>query len=214
MPSSDALTGAPSLRDRQKSQTRRILREAALKLFAAQGYDATTTEEIAERAGVSARTFFRYFPTKESVLFFGERDWIQSFAEEFQGQPESLSDLEAMCAMIVGAAPRLTRRRRSLLLFMRAVASSPTLRGMEQDHQRENIDTLAAAVAARRGLADVDEACNLFAAIGLLAYRRALDVWLAGPAEGDLATVIAEEFRLLGQQITRTEPAHNEAAAS
>lgn len=49
---------APSLRDKHKSQTARALRDASLKLFATQGYDTTTIEEIAEKAGVSARTFF------------------------------------------------------------------------------------------------------------------------------------------------------------
>jgi AcrR family transcriptional regulator len=208
---SDTLTRVPSLRDRQKTETRRALREAALKLFASRGYDATKAEDIAEKAGVSARTFFRYFPTKESVLFFGERDWVQSFAAEYPGQPDALSDIDAMCVTCIGLAPRLTRRRQSLLLFLRAVASSPTLRGVEQDHQRENIKNMAEAVAARRGLPRADEACNLLAAVGLLTYRRALDNWLGGPASADLGKVIAEEFRLLAEQVA---PARSEAAAS
>jgi AcrR family transcriptional regulator len=188
------------LRDKHKTQTRHALREAALKLFATRGYDATTTEDIAEKAGVSARTFFRYFPTKESVLFFGERDWIQRIAGEYPGQPASLSDLGAMCLTIADLAPRLTRRRQSLLLFMRAVASSPTLRGLDSDHQRENTDALAVAIATRRGLPLPDESCALLAAISLLAYRRALDKWLAGCEADDLRTVITDEFRLLKEQ--------------
>jgi AcrR family transcriptional regulator len=200
--SPDTLTRAPSLRDKHKTQTRRALRDAALKLFAIRGYDATTTEDIAEKAGVSARTFFRYFPTKESVLFIGGRDWIQAFADEYPGQPDSLSDLEAMSVIFAGAASRLARRRQSLLLLQRAVATSATLRGLQQDVQREDTELLAGAVAVRRGLPSPDESCVLLAAISLLAYRRALDNWLAGPGTDDLGTVITEEFRLLKEQIT------------
>jgi len=196
------ITRAPSLRDKHKNQTASALRAAALKLFAAQGYDATTTEEIAEKAGVSARTFFRYFPTKESLLFFGEHDWVQSYAEELPLQPAELSDLDALSATIVNHSPRLVRRRQSLLLFVRSVASSRTLRGLDHDHQQENTRVLAQAIATRRGQRSPDEACTLLAAITLLAYRRALEIWLAGPANADPAKVIAKEFKLLSQQVS------------
>jgi AcrR family transcriptional regulator len=175
------------------------LREAALKLFAAQGYDTTKTEEIAEKAGVSARTFFRYFPTKESVLFLGERAWVQSFALLYRGQPDSLSDVDARSATLIALASGLARSRQALRLYERALASSPTLRGQEQDHQREDVEKVAEAITGRRGLPRADEACTLLAAVGVLTYRRALNAWLAGPADAELGDFIAEEFRLLAE---------------
>jgi AcrR family transcriptional regulator len=199
--SSTAITGALSLREKQKRRTRRVLREAALKLFATQGYDATTIDEIAEKVGVAARTLFRYFPTKESLLFLGENDWMQSFADDYPRQPGELSDLDAMCATIVSQTPRLVQRQQSLLLFIRAIASSPTLRGLEQDRHQENIAKLAAAVATRRGLPRGDETCWLIAAVGLTCYRRALYAWLAG-ASPDLGQAVVDEFALLAEQIS------------
>ena len=135
-------------------------------------------------------------------MFFGEHDWIQSFAEELPLQPKSLSDLDALCATITSNTPGLVRRRQGLLLFVRSVASSRTLRGLDHDHQQENTRVLAQAIATRRGRRSPDEGCTLLAAIALMAYRRALDIWLAGPANADLATVITKEFKLLSQQLT------------
>jgi AcrR family transcriptional regulator len=202
MPPSETVTrtpspNTPSRRDQHKSRTRQALRQAALELFAAQGFDATTTEEIAERAGVSVRTFFRYFPTKELVLFHGRYDFMQTFATGLQAQPESVSDVEAMRAAFLASSPGFADRRKALRLYERAVASSHTLRGREQILQFDDIHTIAEAIGRRRGDAQPDEACALLAAIGLLTYRRALGRWLAGPDSGDFADLIADEFDLL-----------------
>lgn len=196
-----SLTRAPSLRAKHKDQTRRALRDSALKLFASQGYDDTTIEEIAERAGVSSRTFFRYFPTKEDVLYHGERDWIQALVDAYPNQPARLSDLDAMRATLEELAERLTKSRRSLLLNQRAAESSATLRGLDRDHQEESTDVVARAIAARRGNADPDGACTLLAAVVLLTFRRALDNWLRGPAGVSLRLAIGREFKLLTKQI-------------
>jgi AcrR family transcriptional regulator len=202
MPSSEAVAPTPSRREKHKSRTRQALRESALELFAAQGFDTTTTEEIAEKAGVSVRTFFRYFPTKELVLFFGRYDFVQTFVAGLVSQSESKSDLDAMRAAFVESAPGFADRRKALHLYERAIASSPTLRGNEQDRQIQDIHTIAGAIAQRRGLAEPDEECALLAAIGLLTYRRALGRWLAGPASGEFGALIEDEFDLLERLFT------------
>jgi AcrR family transcriptional regulator len=203
----DTVSGTSSRRDAQKIKTRRALRDAALKLFAAKGYDATTAEEIAEEVGVSVRTFFRYFPLKESVLFSGKHAWIQSFADLCRAQSAALTDLDAMCAALVAATADIDRSRRSMRLYERAVASSPTLRGLAQDHYEHDMDRVAHAIAARHGLARADRSSTLLASVGMLIYRRALDTWLAGPLDAQLGDVIAENFRLLAGAISQTDTA-------
>ena len=197
MASSETVARAPSRREKHKSRTRQALRQAALELFAAQGFDTTTTEEIAERAGVSVRTFFRYFPTKELVLFYGRYDFIQDFAAKLRNQPKSSSDLDAIRAAFIDAGSGFAERRKALRLYERAVASSPTLRGSEQDRQVEDVHSIAEAIASRNGLQKPDERCALLAAVGLLAYRRALGRWLLGPASGAFTDSVADEFDLL-----------------
>jgi AcrR family transcriptional regulator len=175
-------------------------------LFATKGYDTTTTEEIAEKAGVSARTFFRYFPTKESVLFIGERAWLDKFFEIYQRQPPSLSEMDAMCATLVEAVSNFSARGRQYMrAYEKAVASSATLRGCAQDNRERHIAEVAAAIAARRGAAQADESAILLAMIGMLAHRRAIEVWLASPATASLGEVIAEEFKLLSESFARPE---------
>jgi len=197
-----AIPRSPSTRTEHKERTRDALRSAALRLFATKGFDDTTADEIAEQAGVSGRTFFRYFPTKESVLWAGERQWVEAFIDRYPAQPEALDDVDAMCATIIELAPGLGPARRSLLLYQKAVASSVTLRGRERDHSQEDIEKMSEAIATRRGLDGVDESCLLLAAVGMLAYRRALDSWLRGPGDDDLAVVIADEFDALTRNFT------------
>jgi AcrR family transcriptional regulator len=194
-------TEPTSRRQAHKMRTERALQQAALELFAKHGYDTTTTDEIAEQAGVSPRTFFRYFPTKESVLFVGEFGWFQSFTERFLAQPASLSDLEAIRATLVTLAPRLVPGRRALNLYFRAVASSATLRGGVQDRQQEDIRTLADAIATRRGLSKADEGCSLLAHVVLVVHRRALTGWLDGKASVEPGKVIDSELDLLLEQL-------------
>jgi AcrR family transcriptional regulator len=193
----DSAATPSSRRDEHKRRTRAALRDAALDLFSSQGFDATTTEELAERAGVAVRTFFRYFPTKESVLYIGESEWIQGVVTVLADQPLEVTDLAALRASILSMTSPLSHGRPRLQLYSKAVASSPTLRGRELDYRRANGATLARAVAARHGLAEPDRRSAIAANIALLTYREALDAWLTGPEDIDLRAVIAGEFDLL-----------------
>ncbi|MFE9027182.1 TetR/AcrR family transcriptional regulator [Streptomyces iakyrus] len=82
----------PGLRERKKIKTRRAIRSATYALVAEQGYDATTVEQIAERAEVSPSTVFRYFPTKEDIVVTD--DWGPVVAQELRSRPpgESWAD--------------------------------------------------------------------------------------------------------------------------
>ena len=150
---------------------------------------------------MAARTFFRYFPTKEHLLYQGEADWIRDFLDIYPTQPATLSDLEAMRVTLIALTPHFAKKRRSLQLYRRAVESSPTLRGLEQIHYQEDANILAQAIAARRGRRQVDEGCILSASVGLLIYRRAQDIWLDGPANTSLSRVVTKQFKALERQL-------------
>jgi hypothetical protein len=98
------------------------------------------------------------------------------------------------------------KRRRALVLYEKAVASSPTLRGGVHDRQQNDIGTMAEAVAKRRGMSKPDESCFLLGAVFLLTYRRALTAWLAGPASADLTAIITGNFELLKGLLNPVSP--------
>jgi AcrR family transcriptional regulator len=194
--------GDRSPRADHATRTRQSLLEAALELFSTQGYDNTTTNEIAEAAGVSPRTFFRYFPTKESVLFFGEYDFIRSFTGLYLAQPDTVSEIDAIRTCFVTLAPGVARLRNRIGLYRQAVASSLMLRGRERKIHEENVETVARAIAERRGLTAADESCELLAAISLLVLERTMTRWLNGPVRTAFAGVIEAEFATLGRLVS------------
>jgi AcrR family transcriptional regulator len=188
--------GDRSPRVEHADRKRNDLLEAALNLFSANGYDETTTDQIAESAGVSPRTFFRYFPTKESVLFFGEYDFIDAVSGVYLAQPEGVSDFEAMANSFALLAPGLKRIRKRIAQYHEAVASSLVLLGRERRNHQANAETVAKVIAERRHLPRPDDECQLLASIGMLLVERALNQWLATPGR-NLDDIIRQEFAAL-----------------
>jgi AcrR family transcriptional regulator len=84
----NATTTSSGLRQRKKDSARRAIEDAAWELFAEQGYEETSINDIAERADVAPRTFFRYFPTKEAVMYPQFEELLQSVRDEFRKRPD------------------------------------------------------------------------------------------------------------------------------
>ena len=100
-----AAPGRSGLRDRKKARTWALIREHALRLFAEQGFEATTVEQIAAAAEVSPTTFFRYFPTKEDVV---TRDGIDVLMiESLSEQPPGLGPVAAVRATMASVLAAL-----------------------------------------------------------------------------------------------------------
>jgi AcrR family transcriptional regulator len=89
-----------SLRERNRSRTKRDIEAAALMLFEEQGYSATTVEQIVRRAGVSQATFFRYFGSKEEVLFVNEEEAVDGLVSLVAARDNHDQTLEALAAPV------------------------------------------------------------------------------------------------------------------
>src|SRR4051794_25180555 len=81
-------TAVVPLRERNRARTRREIEAAALELMEQQGYQLTTVEQIARRAGISSATFFRYFSSKEEVLFADEEGAVQRMVALVAHRPD------------------------------------------------------------------------------------------------------------------------------
>ncbi|MGA8256160.1 MAG: TetR family transcriptional regulator [Nocardioides sp.] len=181
------------LRERHKHSTRRALEDAALKLFARDGFDATTVEAIAASAGVSPRTFFRYFASKDDVLN-PEREVRQaSLREQVRALPSGSSDLEVAAAAFVALCPEFEAERDRMLLRRRAAATSATLRGRVQDVVHTWQRVLLEALAERRGVDVHDRSVQVAAATAVALWQTAIIRWLAD-SELDLATELVACF--------------------
>ena len=193
----EAAPPPPSARDEKRARTRQALIDAALTLFAAKGYDATSTEEIAEWAGVSPRTFFRYFETKDRVLFFGGDDFNAAVVRHLPEQPAELDELAALERTMVDLAPSLHALKRRIGLFHKALGTSPALLGQHTAASERHDAAVAVALAARRGLTAPDGRCVMAASLASVAFRQALGEWLS--SRRDLSRLVTERFELLRQ---------------
>ncbi len=144
-----------TLRERKKAKTREALAGAALDLFAAQGFDATTIDEIAAAAEVSRRTFFRYFPSKEAVLFPDRERRLELFRALINEARDGESRIESVRRGMLLLAEDHVAQRERVLLQQRIVEASPALLAydFELDRHWENaiVDALNGAGTGRRG---------------------------------------------------------------
>ncbi|HVW43039.1 MAG TPA: TetR family transcriptional regulator [Amycolatopsis sp.] len=185
----------PDGRSEHKPRTRQALIDAALSLFAAKGYEAATTDEIAEWAGVSTRTFFRYFESKEHVLFFGGDAFNRAVIRSLPDQPSELDDLAALAATQRSLAPIVEPLKPRIRLYFRALEGSSALMGRHtRDFKKHNL-AVAEALAARRSLPRADERCQIAATLSGVAMDRAYQAWLR--SKRDLAELITESFALV-----------------
>ncbi len=155
------------------------LQRAAYELFVERGYDQTTVAEIAARAGLTERTFFRHFTDKREVLFEGGDRFRATLVRPVDAAPPSATTLEALTAGIEAAgsvfpALELVRRRQALIL------SNPELQERELIKLASLVTSLGEALR-RRGVPDA--AADLAAETGIAVLRIALTRWIEDPAE-------------------------------
>ena len=94
------MTSTPNLHEQRRRSTHEALRRAALASFASKGFANVTVTELAREAGVTERTFFRHFPTKEAVLFQDYETQVEWLSEAFAQRPPSESVFDAVLASV------------------------------------------------------------------------------------------------------------------
>lgn len=179
----------------KRAATRRTIQQHALALFAAQGYEATTVEEIAAAAGVSHMTFFRYFPQKEAVVESDDYDPLM--ARLLAARPAGEPPLVALHAALRQTYHHvLAVDRDAMATRVQLVMSTPALRSRLWVAQDSTVALFADGLAARAGVVEPDLAMTAQAAAALGASGAALTAWSAAP-ERDLVALLDAAFAAL-----------------
>ena len=178
----------PGLRERKKAKTRATLQRQALALFREQGYAATTIEQIAAAAEVSESTFFRYFPTKEDIVFSGGLDLV--FPKRFRAQPETLGVVPAlhfaMRSMVETMTPQELADLRDLSVM---IFSVPELWGSALVQLTDGMGLVAGLVAERLARDPCEVAIRTFAGALVGVMISLLRDWVGNPDLDILASI-------------------------
>ena len=174
---------------RWEPNARGRLEQAALELYRERGFDQTTVAEIAERAGLTERTFFRYFADKREMLFAGQENLRELYMNAIAGAPESAAPMAAIGAALEAAVPVFRERHEFARQRQAVIDANPGL----QERELLKRTVLASAMAdALRQRGVPDPAASLAADVGAIAFKTAFARWVNDPDERDLSRLIRE----------------------
>ncbi len=190
-----------TLRQRHADRTRAAIVSAALELFRERSFHGTTIDEIAERADVGPRTFFRYFPTKEAVLFADAVAQRERIAQQLAARPPDEHPFLSLVAATGVLADDIAARRDDIQLRSRIAAENPTVWAYERTMLEADLaETLAGFVADRLGVsADADPRPRVWAALVMTTFRIAFHLWLDSGQKGQLRQGVQRALAAAGE---------------
>lgn len=189
-------------RGRPRGTTRRQLEVIALRLFSEYGFDDTTVEQIAAEAGISERTFFRYFPSKGEVLWYQFDDEVAALRSAFAATPPGEPLMDAVRRVVVAANAYSAEDVPELRTRMHLVATVPALAATAGAHY-DAWERAVSEFAAQRLGGEPDDLLPL--AVGrttLAAARAAFDAWQAN-ADTDLTVYLDRALAALATGFAR-----------
>ena len=189
----------PGHRERKKERTRRTIALAARELFLSKGFDETTVDEVAESAGVSRRTVFRYFPTKESMVFPHRGERLERFQElmlhELARSNDPREAVRTTCIQMVGVFEDSVEE---LLAQHELVSVVPGLEIVDATFDREWEATITMALTSRlkeNSPEVIMERLRAGALIGVI--RAGFNEWFQSGAELDLMTIATQAMEMV-----------------
>jgi AcrR family transcriptional regulator len=154
---------------------------AAVDLFTEQGYDATTVTQIAERAGVTKSTFFRYFPDKREILVAGQQTLSQLLADGISEAPVGASPLESVAAGLKRVSSAMGPMNRELGPRIKAAVAANA--ELQERDALKSVGLAAAMTTALIARGVPDSMAHLAGELGVLAFKRGYYEWSEGDRE-------------------------------
>jgi AcrR family transcriptional regulator len=195
-----------SLRQRHAERTRDAIVAAAFELFAAKGYAETTIDEIAERADVAPRTFFRYFPAKEAVLFHGADDQVGEAVAQLRARPADETPYESLLAVLRSLAAEIAHGDKRELILAKFAAENDRL----FEHHRAVVmcrfeESVTEVLTERAGEQADGLAIEAAVAAVLATFGTAVRSWLRSGANDDFEAIL-ERCVTAAQGAFQSEP--------
>jgi AcrR family transcriptional regulator len=179
---------------RWEPDARGRLEQAALDLYRERGFDQTTVTEIARRAGLTERTFFRHYADKREVLFGGSAALQELLVTGVIAAPDMTAPIVAIATSLEAAAALMQERRPWSQQRQVVISAHPEL----QERELIKLASLAAAMAeALRGRGVKEPAATLAAEAGIAVFRIAFERWVDETNRRRFPTIIRDSFREL-----------------
>lgn len=180
---------AVGLRERKKQKTRWAIQSQAMRLFAQQGYDSTTVDQIAAAADISPSTFFRYFPTKEDVVL--ENALSPRVVEAIEETAAGLTPVAILRTGLLAVMDELAPEEvPAAYERLRLVLRVPALRARAFDGLRTTTELLAGAVGRRLGRGTIDFELRVFAQACGAAMIVAVEAWIDSDGQEDVIALV------------------------
>ena len=197
------------LREAKKEETRKHIAEEAMRLFVQRGFDHVTVAEVAQAAGVSEKTVFNYFPSKEDLFWDEVPDREAALVAAIRSRKPGESILAALQRLQVGECKRLSSPR--FATFARVIEDSPALQAKELEIMARFSDALTGAIHEELGVTELDAriAANVLVGVHWQFFRNARGQALAGrsgpAAERRLRRELSQAFGLLEGGLAQLE---------
>ena len=187
------------LRERKKLRTRAELTDAAFRLFAERGFDETTIEDIVEQVEVSARTFFRYFDSKEDVVIGFFDDMGLELRAMLAVRPPEEPPFTALRGALGSLIDLYEERADRVMAAKQLAHDTPAIRARLLDKHARWENGVTEELSARLGLGpEEDQRSRLIAAVALAAYSTAVSAWCTSGGRADLHVLVEDALAAVG----------------
>ncbi|MGA2295885.1 MAG: TetR family transcriptional regulator [Acidimicrobiales bacterium] len=179
---------------RWEPDSRGRLAQAAMELYGERGFDQTTVADIAERAGLTERTFFRHFSDKREVLFSGAQALQDLLVTTIVGAPVSTTPIDAVTLALEAAGERFNEHRGFSVQRQRIIDGSAEL----QERELIKLASLAVAMAnALRQRGVEDPTAGLTGEVAIAIFKNSFERWISSSEPSDLAQVMRDSLEQL-----------------
>ncbi|PZU49940.1 MAG: TetR family transcriptional regulator [Sphingomonas sp.] len=188
----DAPSPGEGLRQRKRRETLGRITEAGMRLFIAQGYEATTLDEIAAAAGISRRTFFYYFKSKDDILLSAQSGMGDMIAAAVRAAPPQQRPLHAVRDAVLNVCAPYPADE--MLALDRVMRASETVQARKQASYVQHEQTLFDALRERWPQPGRETALRLLAMLSIGAMRLSFDAFNREGGQRPIADVLTETF--------------------